>query len=83
MQKLNKRKAKSLPDARRYDFYGRPVTGQVWASAHESHSQVWSKRSARTLVTNRFDDLEHMRARKPGPNTVRFAVRNGTVVRMP
>lgn len=49
-----------------------------------SHSQVWSKRSASTRLTNRFDDLDDLRfaQRRKATNVRRYQSRGTTVQRV-
>lgn len=58
-----------------------PKAHRVMATEQRSHSQVWDKYRSMRFV-NRWDDLAHMRARRGGPNVVRYQSKGITVTRI-
>lgn len=59
-----------------------PKAHRVRATEHLSHAQVWSRHSVRSKLVNRWDDLYLMKARRGGPNIVRYQSNGLTVTRI-
>jgi len=72
------------PDSpRRYDYWGRPVTGIVSASERKTHSQVWSKHGLRARTTLRFDERDRLISRVRNPNLPTWKVHaSGAAIRI-
>ena len=69
---------------RRYDPFGRPVTGVVTGTKRVTHSQVWSKHGPKARLIMRVDDLALMRKRTTrNPNLPTWRVTStGTATRI-